>query len=67
MAKEQVKKNVLKKELKCFIVLKEVKGMFSKEKTNIFFYRNTIGHIERNRVLVVGAGPVGLRLVFFYS
>ena len=42
-------------------------GMFSKEKTNIFFYRNTIGHIERNRVLVVGAGPVGLRLVFFYS
>ncbi len=39
--------------------------MISKEKKNLFFYRNTIGHIERNRVLVVGAGPVGLRLVFF--
>ncbi|XP_023328747.1 F-actin-monooxygenase MICAL2 [Eurytemora carolleeae] len=40
---------------------KEIWKILEKKAKQELYERNTIGHIERNRVLVVGAGPVGLR------
>jgi len=40
---------------------KEIWKIIEKKAGQPLYERNTIGQIERNRVLVVGAGPVGLR------